>query len=155
MRPRPGSNVRLAATVLYLVVHGACTAGSGGAVELSWRLRPSSSSLPDKFLDCTAPEDSDRGSVTRIRLDWEVGGETGSASWKCTDNQGITGFDLPTGVASLSVAPVCAGGDALPSTYIAPAPEQREIVAGHTITLGAIELVLQVNSCGAQPCICE
>jgi hypothetical protein len=147
--------VRLRATVLYLVVHGACTAGSGGAVELSWRLRPASSSLPDKFLDCTAPTDSDRGSVTRIRLDWTTEHDTGSASWNCEDNHGITGFELPSGVVTLAVSPECESGDAAPSTYIAPAPEQRDVVAGHTLTLGAIELVLQVNSCEIQRCICE
>ena len=164
MRPARRSNMglattskrpaRLLATLVYLAVHG-CTAGTGGAVELSWRLRPASSSLPDKFLDCTAPSVSDRGSVTRIRLDWSVGEDTGSVDWKCTDNQGVTGFDLPSGIATLSVSPVCASGDPLPSTYIAPPPEQRDVLPGHTITLGAVELVLQVNSCSQQPCICE
>ncbi|MBA3540967.1 MAG: hypothetical protein H0T79_15250 [Deltaproteobacteria bacterium] len=128
-------------------------------MELSWRLRPSSSALPDKFVDCNANNEPGTGAVTEIRLDWkvDVDGElvTGSSEWQCGDNHGVTGFDLPTGAALLSISPVCADRDADPATYIAPAPERREAIAGQTISLGAMELVLQVNSCDVQPCICQ
>src|ERR1041384_5592032 len=53
-RPGPGSVawlIRVVAGTLYLLVHG-CDTVSGGAVELSWKLRPASSSLSDKFVDC-------------------------------------------------------------------------------------------------------
>jgi hypothetical protein len=153
---RVGTATGRIATLLYLAVHGACTpTGTGGAVELSWRLRPASSSLPDKFVDCVAADGAERGTVTRIRLDWQVEDATGFTSWPCTNNQGVTGFDLPSGVARLSVSPECDGKDALPATYVAPPPEERDSVAGQTITLGAVELVLQVNSCTLQPCICQ
>jgi hypothetical protein len=142
-------------TLVYLGVHAGCANGTGGAVELSWRLRPASSALPDKFLDCLAPDTSVRGSVTRIRLDWQVSERSGTASWLCTDNQGVTGFDLPPGIATLTISPECADKDALASTYIAPPPVQRESIAGETITLGAMELVLQVDRCAEQPCICQ
>lgn len=151
---RGGAILPSVALGAYLFVHTACTAGTGGAVELSWRLRPASSSLPDKFVDCVAPTDSDRGTVERIQLDWQVGEDSGTASWPCTNNQGVTGFDLPSGIASLTVTPMCANGPARPATYITPPPEQRDVVGGQTITLGAVELVLQVNSCATQPCIC-
>jgi hypothetical protein len=93
--------------------------------------------------------------VTRIRLDWQVEAQSGTSSWNCEDNQGVTGFDLPPGIASLTISPECADKDALASTYIAPPPVQREAIAGQTITLGAMELVLQVDRCTDQPCICQ
>ena len=74
-----------------------CTQVDGGAVELSWKLRPASSSLPDKFVNCNSGQDG-TSPVTRIRLDWEVvGRSSGFASWRCDDNHGVTGFDLPEG----------------------------------------------------------
>ena len=152
------------ATALWLAVHG-CASVDGGAVELSWTLRPASSSLPDKFIGCDTRDRSNgplRGSngeplppVTRIRLDWEVGTRTGSESWRCSDNHGVTGFDLPEGDALLSVRPECTEGPAFPDTYTAPAAELRHVILGNTMSLGAVELVLQVSYCGAQPCICE
>ncbi|MCX5746829.1 MAG: hypothetical protein NT062_30520 [Proteobacteria bacterium] len=143
---------------MYLAVHGSlagCTSGNGGAVEVSWRLRPSSSSLPDKFLDCAANSLPDTGTVTRIRLDWTVDGTPGSESWRCGDNHGVTGFELQPGVALLSIVPECGDRDALASTYIAPAPLVRDVIAGETISLGALQLELQVNDCTVQPCICQ
>lgn len=132
-----------------------CTQVDGGAVELSWKLRPASSSLPDKFVSCDSGEPG-TGPVTRIRLDWEVVGHTsGFASWRCDDNHGVTGFDLPEGDALLSVTPECDGRLADPATYTAPAPEQRSVILGDTVSLGAVELVLQVSYCGQQPCICQ
>ncbi len=143
------------AAVLAIVLAAACTQVDGGAVELSWKLRPASSSLPDKFLDCDSRK-ADTGPVTRIRLDWEVvGRRSGIASWRCDDNHGVTGFDLPEGEALLSVTPECAEGPASPATYTAPAPEQRHVILGDTVSLGAVELVLQVSYCGLQPCICH
>lgn len=141
--------------VLPLLASAACTQVDGGAVELSWKLRPASSSLPDKFVDCVPGLDG-TNPVTRIRLDWEVlGRSSGFASWRCDDNHGVTGFDLPEGDALLSVTPECAEGAADPATYTAPAPEQRHVILGDTVSLGAVELVLQVSYCGQQPCICS
>ena len=80
---------------------------------------------------------------------------SGFASWRCDDNHGVTGFDLPEGEALLSVTPECAEGAADPATYSAPAPEQRNVILGDTVSLGAVELVLQVSYCGQQPCICS
>ena len=142
------------AAVVALLVAG-CTTVDGGAVELSWKLRPASSSLADKFVDCASGKPG-TNPVTRIRLDWEVVGRTsGFASWRCDDNHGVTGFDLPEGEALLSVTPECAEGPASPDTYTAPAPEQRRVILGDTVSLGAVEIVLQVSYCGEQPCICN
>ena len=146
--------IRMAfATLVCLGVHG-CDEVNGGAVELSWKLRPASSSLEDKFVDCASGK-AGTNPVTRIRLDWEVGSRAGFATWLCTDNHGVTGFDLPEGPALLSVRPECAEGPALPSSYIAPAPERRNVILGDTVSLGAVELVVLVSYCGTQPCICE
>lgn len=143
-----------ALVVLALVIAG-CAEVEGGAVELSWKLRPASSSLPDKFVECDSGLDG-TGPVTRIRLDWEVVGRgSGIASWRCDDNHGVTGFDLPEGEALLSITPECANDFADPQTYTAPAPEQRHVILGDTVSLGAVELVLQVSYCGQQPCICS
>ena len=154
-RVSPATRVVIA-TALCLAVHG-CQAVDGGAVELSWKLRPASSSLPDKFVNCDSELDGTRP-VTEIQLDWEIqdgSGRTGSQSWRCSDNHGVTGFDLPEGDALLYVTPRCAEGHASTLTYTAPAPEQRHVIPGDTVSLGAVELVLQVSYCGQQPCICE
>src|SRR3990167_1647916 len=84
------------ATALCLAVHGAagCTDVGGGAVELSWKLRPASSPLEEKFVACDPGEPGTRP-VVAIQLDWEVRDQAGSALWPCTDNNGVTGFDLP------------------------------------------------------------
>jgi ABC-type sugar transport system ATPase subunit len=47
--------------------------------------------------------------VTWIRLDWTVGESTGSTTWHCQDNQGVTGFDLPPGEVVALLGPNGAG----------------------------------------------
>jgi hypothetical protein len=138
---------------MWLCVHG-CSEVTGGAVELSWKLRPASSSDPDKFVDCDSGKDGTRP-VTAIRLDWQVGEEANYDEWPCTDNSGVTRFDLPDGMALLSVTPRCAEGAAAPDTYIAPAPERRTVILGDTVSLGAVEIVVVTSYCDSQPCICQ
>jgi hypothetical protein len=150
--------LRGVALALCLAVHG-CADVDGGAVELSWELRAKSGSA-QTFLDCEVLDGDGlplpgTGPVTEIRLDWDVDGALGSRSWRCNDDHGVTGFELPEGQALLRVSPVCASGAALPSTYTAPAPEQRTVIAGNTISLGGVELLLEVSSCDLQPCICQ
>jgi len=145
-------STRIAVTALCLAVHG-CTTVDGGAVELSWKLRPSSGASAD-FIDCASGLPG-TGAVTEIRLTWTVGDETASRSWKCVDGHGVTKFELPEGQALLAVSPVCASGPASVDTFIAPAPEQRRVIVGDTVSLGAVELVLQVSDCNRQPCICQ
>lgn len=147
---------RMIATALYLLVHAGCTDVTGGAVELSWRLRPASgTSTTQPFIDCTSGLPG-TGPVTGVLLTWNVEGTRGSVTFDCNAGHGVTRFVLPPGTALLSVAPVCASGPATPDTYIAPAPEQRTVNVGDTVSLGAVELVLQVSGCSpAQPCICQ
>lgn len=156
IRPRTHTRVASLPLLLFvtvcLCVYG-CTTVDGGAVELSWKLRPASGST-DIFVDC------DTGvvgahPVTRIRLDWQVANTTGVATWLCTDYHGVTGFELPPGTALLSVSPECSGGVAATNTYTAPAAEQRAVIAGNTISLGAVELIVEVTRCDEQPCICQ
>lgn len=152
--PSVGASTRMAfATVLCLSVHG-CENVSGGAVELSWKLRPASSDLEDKFVDCDSGKAGTRP-VTRILLSWQVDEQQGVADWPCTDSHGATGFELPEGNALLTVSPVCEEGPAAPASYIAPGAEQRRVIVGDTVSLGAVELVVVVSTCGDQQCICE
>jgi len=135
-----------------MAVHG-CADVNGGAVELSWKLRATSGSS-ETFLSCDIGL-PDTGNVEKIRLDWTVDGAPGSHEWPCSDDHGATGFELPEGVALLSVSPVCATHDAAPETYTAPAPEQRNVIPGNTVSLGGVELLLEVSSCTTQACICQ
>lgn len=144
----------------------ACDDVAGGAVELSWKLRPAASSLDNKFVDCDSGR-AGTGPVTAIRLHWDVQsdsadptGKQGSRAWECNDSHGVTGFELAEGTASLWVTPECAGGPALPDTYLAPAIVQRRVIRGEAVSLSAVELVVNVSYCAAagegdQPCICD
>ncbi len=130
-----------------------CGSVDGGAAELSWRLRPSSSGLEDKFVDCASGK-AGTGPIVAIRLDWTVEQQTDHEQWPCGDSHGVTGFVLPEGPALFSVVPICESGPADPSSYIAPAVEQRTVILGDTVSLGAIELIVKVTSCAEQLCIC-
>jgi hypothetical protein len=169
MRDESRSNARgfsgLRALSMLLLAVAGCESGSGGAVELSWKLLPNSSADRDKFVDCDPDSDTPgRGSVTWIQLIWssldasglQIGG--GHDEWHCSDNHGVTGFSLDEGTASLVVMPLC--GDqqpADPRSYIAPAPVLRTISRGNTVSLNAVELAITVEPCGAglPPCICQ
>jgi hypothetical protein len=145
---------RVAIVTLWPAVHG-CDTINGGAVELSWKLRPASSSLTDKFVGCTSGQPG-TGAVTRIRLHWQVNEQDEvSQTWSCDDNHGVTGFALPEGTAQLWVTPDCEDGPAVPDTYISPAIVERTVVRGETVSLGAVELVVVVSYCDRQACICK
>lgn len=159
--------IRVAIASLWLPVHG-CDTVNGGAVELSWKLRPASSALDEKFVDCDSGREF-TGEVTDIVLHWivdEADGvrSEGAQSWECEFNHGVTGFDLAEGKAQLWVTPACAGGDAMTDTYIAPAFVERNVIRGETVSLGAVELIVSVSNCrdpgasgpqgGRRPCIC-
>ena len=153
----PATRVML--MTLCIAVHG-CTDVHGGAVELSWKLRPWSGAKDD-FLPCVPPDLTKvkYDTIAQIRLDWDVTGETpGHRNWPCTDEEqhGVTGFELPPGDALLTVSPVCSDGSvANAKTYIAPAAELRRVIVGNTISLGAVEIVLQTSDCERQLCICQ
>ena len=67
----------------------------------------------------------------------------------------LAGYLVTVGVALLWVTPLCATEDANRASYIAPAAEQRRVIVGDTISLGAVEIVVVVTTCGeTQPCIC-
>ena len=94
--------------------------------------------------------------LKRVRLAWDVDGQTSSLTWPCEFEHGVTGFEVPEGAVLLTVSPVCdQDTDAAIGTYIAPAPDQRVVIIGNTISLGAVELQLQVSSCDLQPCVCQ
>lgn len=126
-------------------------------MELSWKLRAVTGS-DRTFLSCNVGI-AGTGRVTHIRLDWEVDGASAFRQWQCDDNHGVTGFELPEGKALLRVSPVCTFDSvqtvAGTETYIAPAAEQRSVIAGNTVSLGGVELLLVVSDCDKQPCICQ
>ena len=138
-------------TALWLLA-SACSSIDGGAVELSWKLRPASGAS-DLFVDCDSGMPG-TGPVTRMRLDWQVADTNGFATWSCNDQHGVTGFDLPTGIAVLSLSPECTSGAAATNTYTPPAPVLRTVVVGNTISLNAVQMIVQIDRCDAQPCIC-
>ena len=148
---RPSNRAVLVFTV---ALASACTGVDGGAVELSWRLRPASSALEDKFVDCDSNKPGTKP-IAAIRLDWTVEQQTDHDQWSCSDSHGVTGFVLPVGHALFSISPVCGDAAANPASYIAPAVEQRDVILGDTVSLGAMEVVVQVTDCSTQDCICE
>jgi hypothetical protein len=154
-----------------------CDNVTGGAVELSWKLRPAASNLNDKFVDCDSGKDGTEA-VAKIRLHWKVDdggpdpGHEGSEAWECRFNRAVTGFELAPGTAQLWITPECENGPADPDTYIAPAIIERNVALGDTVSLGAVELVVATTYCRDdkngtripleagvpdpyQPCICD
>jgi hypothetical protein len=165
-RPAHSLRIRIAIATLCLPVH-ACDLGSGGAVELSWSLRPASSAMTAKFVGCEGRDSSGSliWAITQIQLHWQVGSVTGSKAWSCDANHGATGFEIAPGPANLWVTPACGPAQttppsdddvpAAPDTYIAPAIVQRDVIRGETVTLGAVELVVSVATCPQPPlCVC-
>lgn len=181
MHPGFGSNrawraavtprIRVAVVTMCLLVHG-CDTVRGGAVELSWKLRPASSATQQPFArkcerDSSLPEAW--GPIAKIRLDWTKSDGTCPSppcddAWNCDDNHGATGFVLPDGLANLSITPECAihhddgspdtYAPAAPGSYIAPALVQRDVIRGEIVSLDAIELVVVVTDCARRTCIC-
>ena len=106
--------------------------------------------------NCPAGELCIASDVADIELDWRVNAVAGHATFRCSDGNGRTAFELPTGTATITIAPRCPGDTpADPSTYAAPAPVQRTVVQGQTISIGAVELIIDVAGCTQQPCICQ
>lgn len=143
---------------LALLAVASCTEVHGGAVELSWTLRPESGDSVDLFVTCD-PDVEGVNPIENMRLNWIVDGSAGSAAWGCSDYHGVTGFDVPAGSALLTVTPECATGDAAPGTYTAPAPIVRTVTVGQTVDLDAIEVFVEISDCGSgsgqQACICS
>lgn len=180
MHPVSGSNraakrahrlrITFAIAALCLAVH-ACDLGSGGAVELSWSLRPASGSGSDKFVSCEGRDAQNNlvRAITRVRLHWQVGSATCSQWWNCDDNHGATRFEVPPSPPPLEanlwltlecgdptpgLAPCVDDQPADPTTYIAPAIVRRNVIRGETVTLGAVELVVSDAACPNEPCTC-
>ena len=154
---RPGQIAHLSLPLAAAALLGACGTVDGGAVELSWRLRPEPGPIvtnPSPFVACD-PMQPQTNPIGQIRLTWDVDGQADSTSFPCANGNGVTRFEVPAGEALLTVTPVCIGHDADPTTYVTPAAVQRTVKVGDTVSLGAVELLLRVSSCDLQPCICE
>jgi hypothetical protein len=145
-RPRVGL-----AVFAWLSILASCADVNGGAVELSWLLRPSNgdeSTCSDQSCCRTAE-------VAQIRLNWSVDGISGSDAWRCDDNRAVTRFEVPPGAATLWVVPECAGGPASSEFYEAPPPVVRTLVAGEVVSLNAVVVQVQVADCGLPACVCH
>jgi hypothetical protein len=143
----------LGAVLLAIVCAGSipsCTEVTGGAVELSWLLRPSNG---DENA-CSEQSCCATAHVVDMRLMWDVGGVMGSDFWPCEDNRAVTGFELPPGEATLWVVPECATGPAEADAYEAPAPVVRTLVDGEVASLNAVVVQVQLANCDSQACIC-
>jgi hypothetical protein len=140
---------RLTVPLLYLGVHG-CTDAAGGAVELSWALR---STQDREITDCAA------GRISALELSWASAAGVDAKAFPCDARHGTTAFELPPGPVTLAVQPACVfdtGPRCLTSpkpcecvartadsaTFEAPAPLVREVVAGQTVTLDAVVVVI-------------
>lgn len=160
MRANSRSNHPVLVGILCALV--GCGNVDGGAVELSWKLRPASSALEAKFVNCRSGL-AGTGAVTAVRLDWTVDvlvngaveQQVAQEEWPCSDSHGVTGFVLPEGSALFSITPLCDVGPADRASFVAPAVEQRQVIVGDTVSLGALELIVQVSNCDVQPCICR
>jgi hypothetical protein len=135
----------VAATLLWMSVH-ACTDVNGGAIELSWKLRPSNG------LPCGSESCCDESRVQQIALHWDVvdgAGATvsGGESWSCSENRAVTRFEVPSGEATLWVVPVCGGGDAPPERFEAPAPLVRTVTDGAVMSLPAFVIEYEADIC--------
>lgn len=139
------------ATLTCLALHASCADVSGGAVELSWLLRPSDG---DESI-CTDQSCCRTAGVSQIRLSWDVEGSVGSDAWPCDDNRAVTKFVVPPGEAALWVVPECADGPAEPERYEAPAPVVRTVVVGEVVSLNAVVVQVLVGGCAPTNCICQ
>jgi hypothetical protein len=142
------AHARVVVTIFTcLSLHASCADVSGGAVELSWLLRPSNG---DESV-CSDQSCCQTSRVAQMRLNWSVAGNPGSDAWRCDDNRAVTKFEIPPGDATLWVAPECACGPATPDTYEAPAPVVRTLVVGEVVSLNAVVVQVQVSSI----CLCQ
>jgi hypothetical protein len=136
---------RISATMLCLGVHG-CTQPTGGAVELSWALR---STLDRDISDCAA------GRIGRIRLWWETDTDRtlGRVSLRGQSRRdGVRPADRRGGAVDHAGMPD--GLNADPEHLPAPPPIVRDVAIGQAVTLDALLLVVQVDDCTPQACIC-
>jgi hypothetical protein len=152
-RQHPPATVwRLGVPLLCLAVHG-CTQADGGAVEMSWALR---ATQDREITDCAG----DR--IQEIELWWQAGDVLQSKAFPCEDRHGTTAFELPPGPVTLWVQPTCeftTGPRCLSSptpcecirkpadsaTFEAPPPLVRRVVAGETVTLDAVVMVIDAD----------
>ncbi len=143
---------RLGVPLLCLAVHG-CTEATGGSVVMSWALR---STVDREITDCAG------GRIRALELSWtgEVGLDT--QEFPCDARHGSTAFEIPPGSVTLSVRPACefesgprclttptpcecVARTADPATFEAPAPLVREVVAGQTVTLDAVVVLVDAD----------
>lgn len=144
-------NIGAALAVVVAIACAGCTDVSGGAVELSWLLRPSNG---DENA-CSEQSCCQDSRVTQIQLNWSVDGNVGFDAWPCEDNRAVTNFVLPPGEASLWVTPECSYGPAASAAYEAPPPVVRTVVAGDVVSLNAVVVQVLVAGCQAPDCICQ
>jgi hypothetical protein len=136
---------------LCLSLHASCADVSGGAVELSWLLRPADGNESV----CSDQSCCLSSGVSQMRLNWSVDGNPGSDAWRCDDNRAVTKFEIPPGEATLWVAPECSCGIPCTDKYEAPPPVVRTLVVGEVVSLNAVVVQVQVPSICVCPIVCD
>ena len=130
-----------------LLVLLGCLAGcvdiNGGAVELRWEI----GQVDGSKTTCGETQ------VARVRLcaTPEDGGAALCNDWLCSDYQGATAFDIPSGRYALSIAPLCTDGST-PSAAV-PAPIVRDISNGDVAQLNTL-LIVKVGTDFGDTYIC-
>jgi hypothetical protein len=113
---------------------------------LSWALR---STRDVEIKDCA------KNNIEFIRLWWDTGTTPVYVKFPCKENHGVTAFDVPAGRVSLWVSPECHAGREPPAEmFVTPPPIVREMAVGEAVTLDAVLLVVKIDDCAAQTCIC-
>jgi hypothetical protein len=135
-----------------LVGSTACVEIDGGAVELSWLVRD----FDGEPNNCRTP------GIDQIVVNWQaLDSEMQPTEFRdvhpfsCSARRGVTGFDIPEGLTSLHIVPVCANtGQAAEGPYEVPPPIVRHVGLGEVVTLNQLLVVASDEECEGETCTC-
>src|ERR1043165_6453892 len=99
MTSLPQKSIVVLLALACLPAHG-CTQETNGAVEISWRLYDISTGDGKRC---------DEAGVPWVELHYAVGLEQSNIYFHCDNESGVSGFEIPTGTAALTVVPACEG----------------------------------------------
>lgn len=153
------SALLLVVVALWLSAAG-CIEIDGGAVELSWSLRDFDGDAVDECADARIDE---------VEICWQPAvGDTPSVdvacrpgqrqSFPCSEENGVSGFQIDPGSTAFWAHPICDTGDAASEdTFQAPAPIVRTVEEGQIVTLNSLLLVVSPLSgtCPEAGCTCS
>jgi len=138
------------------IASSGCIEVDGGAVELSWSLRS---------FDGEPVDSCGKALMDEVRICWEpVSGEgtlTGecdaSQTFPCSEENGVSGFEIDPGSTAFWVQPICRdGAPAEVDTFQVPPPIVRSVEDGKIVTLNSLLIVVTPigDSCPEAGCTC-